>query len=152
MATHSIVGEWRGHYQYPKFPELSGAFTAFFLEKSGHLEASIIDDQWPGKATAVGSFTYPNIRFTKTYVNQSKTKIEGQIGSARVELTATTAPIDYEGRMDEDGKSMNGTWIIKSPSLSSGTWTAYRVDEAEADKHEEADKRIKQPQLDELLL
>ncbi len=152
MALHSIVGEWRGHYQYPRFPELSSAFTAFFLEKNGRLDASIIDDCWPGKATGTGTFSYPKISFVKIYVNQSKTMMEGQFGKSKVQIEASTAPVHYHGAMSEDGKSMSGTWTISEPSYATGTWTAYRADAEENAEEEEAGKRIKQPQFDEQLL
>lgn len=152
MTAHSIVGEWRGHYHDARSPDLSSGFTAFFLETAGRLEASIIDDFWPGKATAAGTFFYPTIQFTKVYVNQGQiANVETRDGETILRIDSYTAPIDYEGTMSEDGKTMDGTWTIKEPIFVTGTWTAHRAEAEEEKKVEEKGRRIKQPQMDEQL-
>ncbi|MBS1953340.1 MAG: hypothetical protein JST89_04085 [Cyanobacteria bacterium SZAS-4] len=152
MTDHNIAGEWLGHYRYDKHPTPGGGFTAFFSETGGAIHGSIVDDGGAGKATLTGTFSFPDIRFTKLYVRPTQNKStksektftpKFQIGFGKFgigigkENTVTTTttetfgnPVEYEGTMSHDGKSMSGTWKIQGPNISnSGTWSASRLKE-----------------------
>jgi hypothetical protein len=154
MSIRSIAGEWRGHYYSHRIPDVGSGFSAFISENSGRIEGTIVDDNAPGKASFRGSFAFPTVLFTKVYVNAGK--------GERISISETTSvklsyanPIEYEGSMSEDGKTIQGTWTITN-SLSKGTWTAYRIEEEEK-KEEISEKKkiergLKVPQLDEHFL
>ncbi len=152
MTDHSIAGEWLGHYRYDKIPAPGGAFTAFFSETSGALHGTIVDDGSSGKATLTGTFSFPDVRFTKRYVKTSESKsIKKEkvvtpkfqigfgkfgfgIGQEQTRTTTTTEtfgnPVEYEGTMSQDGQSMSGTWKIQTEnSVNSGTWSASKLKE-----------------------
>ncbi len=74
MTDHSIAGEWLGHYRYDNLPTNGGGFTAFFSETSGTLHGNIVDDGTSGKATLTGTFSFPDLKFTKRYVKPSQSK------------------------------------------------------------------------------
>lgn len=152
MSDHSIAGEWIGRYAYDNAPSHGGGFTAFFTETSGTIHGNIVDDGKSGKATVNGTFFFPDVQFTKVYVQPSKsesTKTEKiltpkfQLGFGKFglgighEQTITTKttetfgnPVEYQGTMSQDGKSISGTWKIQDKKLSnSGTWSASRLEE-----------------------
>lgn len=149
MASRNIGGEWRGHYAYPGAPDQGSGFAAFFLEKSGRVDGSVIDDFWPGKATVSGSFTFPNLQFTKVYDKQLKAQ-----SSDKGVLTPEhfLSPVLYEGTMTEDGKTLSGTWTIAGPDHVMGTWTAHRPEDEAEKQVTEKGTRIKEPQVDEHLV
>lgn len=115
MADHSISGQWRGHYSYKNSPDAGSGFDAVFRETDGSMEGNIKDDFSPGEASLTGSFYFPSVKFTKTYYTQGY------------------MPIQYEGTMTTDGKTLNGTWkiIVYDVVSATGTWSAYRIDDEE---------------------
>lgn len=130
MPNHRIAGEWRGHYQYRHAPDEGSPFSAFFSQTAGAIKGTILDDFMLGKATFTGTFSYPSVQFTKVYVNSAR----------------TPHPVDYQGTMSEDGKTMSGTWTIVIDHLSnSGTWSAHRFDEEAKDEEIEETKELTQP-------
>lgn len=149
MTAHNIAGEWRGHYAYRSSPDNGCSFSAFFSETSGKLEGTIVDDDFPGKASLIGSFSFPSVQFTKTYSKSGQThRIEQQANQTVVYLETYGDPIEYDGLMSEDGKSMNGTWtIVNEDGSTAGTWTAYRLNEEE---ELDSTERVKERQLDEV--
>lgn len=138
MAKHSIAGEWRGHYDYYGMPDKGCGFNAFISEHSGRLEGTIVDDYSPGKASLSGSFSYPSILFTKVYSKSGHfSELEKQGDQTFITFYSFLEPIEYEGTMTEDGKTMSGKWLINGKqSTAAGTWTAYRVLEDEEEQRE----------------
>jgi hypothetical protein len=150
MAIHSIAGEWRGHYEYYGAADRGCGFNAFFRENSGRIEGTIVDDFQPGKAQLTGSFMFPSVLFTKVYVNPGEyIEIEEQSNQTFMYFSDSSNPVEYEGAMTEDGKTMSGKWSINSDlGLTEGTWTAYRILEEEK-KQEEKVSIVKEEQIGE---
>ena len=135
--SKSIDGNWRGHYSYFKLPDHGSGFNATFIDEGGAIHGTIMDDYGPGEATFSGSFSFPVVNFIKIYRN-------------RTELY--TYPVRYSGRMSDDGKSMNGTWIINSEyGDTKGTWSAYRISEEE-NKTEAKQSKVKEREIDEVTI
>jgi hypothetical protein len=133
----SITGGWLGTYYYVGAHAWQPAcrFEATFapLRSDGRFSGTILDDGPLGIANASGTQTGRHVGFTKVYVAPG--------GGAR-----GLAPIDYEGTLSEDGRSVSGTWRIESaPSGQSrrpevhGTWEAHRrwAEAAEPEAHPE---------------
>ena len=121
MTSYKIDGKWRGHYTYASNPDSGSSFDAIFEDKDGALAGEIVDDEWMGAAVIVGSFSFPDVRFTKQYTG--------------IKL----ASIDYKGTMSSDGKTMSGTWIIfESEKTIRGSWHAYRIDQQQEKRKEKA--------------
>lgn len=132
MTDHSIAGTWKGHYSYRDDPEDGSGFEAVFYEDSnGALEGHVLDDEEFGQATISGVFSYPRVNFTKVYAMKG------------------LSPIEYQGTMSGDGKSMSGTWIITQGSMviRRGGWKAHRRDEGrKKEETTEEEKVIEKPQ------
>jgi hypothetical protein len=113
-----------GQYFYHDLAE-GGGFEAVFIEIGPHLEGSILDHGQLGEAIVNGTFSYPQLRFTKRYHDR------------------TCEPVEYTGSMNEDGTVISGRWLIKAPAsfsagdyggageITSGTWIATRGDSGE---------------------
>lgn len=110
QGRHSIQGSWRGRYFYAGDGTAHG-FEAVFIELDGIIEGNILDDGQLGEATVGGKFNFPHVKFTKCY------------------RTPGTDPVNYQGMMSEDGKTISGRWTIQS--AVSGTWTASRYEDGE---------------------
>ncbi len=169
MAVNSIAGEWHGRYYYDASSRLSGDFTAFFSENSGSLQGTIVDESRAGKASLSGSFSFPSVQFTKVYLKPSENKrVEkrqtlvpkvGLFGRDQIITTTITTtetfgtPVEYEGLMTEDGKTLNGKWKLTSEKgVMTGTWTANKLIEDEEHKDvKEKVKRVKEHELDEVV-
>lgn len=173
MTEHNVAGEWLGQYRYDKLPTHGGGFTAFFSESGGSIHGNIVDDGSSGKATVNGTFSFPDIRFTKQYVKASQSKssktekfvtpgfkigfgkLSFGIGKEQTMTTTTTEtfgnPVEYEGTMSQDGKNMSGTWkITGEKSSSSGTWSASRLKEDDVEEHLKTNAtRIKERETEE---
>jgi hypothetical protein len=110
-SNHSIAGNWLGQYFYSDGEEGS-SFEAVFIEIGIHVEGSILDDCNPGEALVNGTFTYPELKFTKKYHGSH------------------LLPVEYSGAMNSDGTMLTGTWWIKATSeaegSTTGTWIARR--------------------------
>ncbi|MGH9549528.1 MAG: hypothetical protein ACRD3W_09135 [Terriglobales bacterium] len=127
MADRSIGGYWRGHYDYKKLPDEGSGFEALFIEEGNALSGHIIDDCPPGtttgKASISGMFQFPSVSFIKTY------------------STPGYAPIEYDGQMSDDGKTISGTWaIFEGKGVYQGRWEAYRLGEEEKKSETTAEK------------
>ena len=134
MAEHDINGQWRGFYSYQKWPDAGSGFDADFYESKGTLEGSITDhDMLLGEASLSGSFNFPSVKFVKVYMHAHK------------------VPINYEGTMSDDGKSMSGKWTIVelSGDTSTGFWSAHRLDEEKKDRAIETD-RVKDREVEKV--
>lgn len=173
MTDHDVAGEWLGHYRYDKLPTHGGGFTAFFSESGGALHGTIVDDGSSGKATLTGTFSFPDIRFTKMYLKQSQNKSTKQervpkftIGFGKFSIgfggegtyTTTTSetfgkPVLYEGIMSADGKSMSGIWKIQEDkNPTTGTWSASKLKEDDIqDQITTNASRVKEKEKEELV-
>jgi hypothetical protein len=173
VERHSISGEWRGRYQHDGAHPRPSEFTAFISETSGSISGTIVDDGAAGKATLTGSFSFPSVEFSKTYVKEGQSKLvekktemvpKGELNLLFFKIkiaqkkTSTTTitetfrhPVEYEGSMSEDGQTMSGKWKIAIGALAqTGTWTASRAIETEnAQELVEKASRMKVKQLDE---
>lgn len=112
---NSVSGSWLGNYYYESSSQPFG-FEAVFMEMSGNVEGSILDDCNLGEARAIGSFADPHLKFTKKYGN------------------STLNIVNYEGTMSDDGKKLSGTWQIKVAAFgqtAKGGWLAWRQEEEE---------------------
>lgn len=132
MSDHSIAGTWKGHYSYRDDPEDGSGFEAVFYEDSkGVLEGHILDDEYMGQATISGVFSYPRVSFTKVY------------------LLPGLSPVEYQGTMSGDGKSMSGTWIITQGSMvvRRGGWKAHRKDDERKKEETRQEEKITEKPL-----
>lgn len=126
MTFHKIDGKWRGHYTYAYNSDAGSSFDAYFEDRKGALSGEIVDDEWLGAAVIVGSFSFPDIRFTKQYT------------------TRKLSTIDYTGTMSADGKTMSGKWVIyESETSLRGSWHAYRADKG-AEKRQAKTNAVKE--------
>ena len=126
MTSHKIDGKWRGHYTYDANTDLGSSFDAHFEDLKGVLSGEIVDDEWLGAAVIVGTFSFPDVQFTKQYT------------------TIKVSSIDYKGTMNDDGKTMSGKWVIFESELTMrGSWHAYRVDKQQ-EKRLEKMKAVKE--------
>ncbi|HEY9772375.1 MAG TPA: hypothetical protein V6C81_01045 [Planktothrix sp.] len=117
---HSVQGNWRGQYFYSSDPSNGYGFEAVFVEVSGGLiEGNILDDGRLGEAVVGGSFSFPELRFTKIYRGKHAVK--------------------YQGTMSEDGKVLIGRWVIPG-AQGAGTWRAMRNEEGEDLKFEDIEE------------
>ena len=135
MAGHSIAGSWRGHYSYYNVPDAGSGFEVIFIDDGGALTGSVLDDCGLGEASLSGSFSFPSVKFTKVY------------------FARALAPIHYDGTMSEDGKTISGKWlIVESEGAMKGSWTAHRTDEEGKKEEKEKQVKVKERELDEVLL
>lgn len=131
-SNHTIAGNWLGQYFYSE-SDFGSAFEAVFIEIGLRVEGSILDDCNLGEALVTGTFSYPELRFTKKYHHSDLNQVE------------------YSGSMNSDGTMLTGTWWIKGTGegeeTTTGTWIARRnADGAEFDfKFEEVKQEITQP-------
>src|SRR5689334_10024354 len=120
----SIAGGWLGTYYYRVAhawqPPCRFEATLSPLRSDGRFTGTILDDGPLGIADVTGTQTGRRVDFTKVYA--------GPGGGAR-----RLAPIDYEGTLSEDGRSVSGTWRIEAPAPGQsrrpevhGTWEAHR--------------------------
>lgn len=118
--NHSIAGSWMGQYFYLG-QQNGSAFEVVFVEiGSGfekRIEGSVLDNCNLGEAMVSGTFTYPSLQFTKTYIGK------------RLD------PVEYRGTMNEEGTVLSGNWYIrpsgKGSGAAMGTWIATRGDGGE---------------------
>lgn len=115
-SNHSVQGSWRGQYYYAGDSNANG-FEAVFVDIKGVVEGNILDDGRLGEAVVGGSFSYPELRFTKVY------------------RQAGTHAVRYIGTMSENGKVIRGRWVI--PGATTGTWVAIRYSDGEEINFEE---------------
>jgi hypothetical protein len=112
MASHSIDGNWRGHYTYAKNPDGGSGFDANFVTNGEDVSGDIMDDFWPGAAVLSGTFSFPSLKYTKSYIGQK------------------LASVEYQGTMNDDGKTISGAWsLVEGEKVVRGAWTAYRTDQ-----------------------
>jgi hypothetical protein len=106
-----LSGGWLGTYWYPgrRLPCRFEA-TLTHVPRSGQLSGTILDDGRLGMASLGGATTGDAVAFTKVYRSPG------------------LEPVQYEGTVAEDGRSMTGTWVIApgGPVRLQGTWEMHR--------------------------
>lgn len=107
---NSVNGSWLGNYYYESTSQPFG-FEAVFMEVNGSVEGSILDDGHLGEAHVFGTFSDPQLHFTKKYNN------------------STLNAVVYDGNMSDEGKKLSGTWRISN--VAKGHWVAWRQEEEE---------------------
>jgi hypothetical protein len=110
-AMPRLSGSWYGNYYYASGKTAHG-FEAIFSENNGAVAGNILDLGVGSEASVSGTFSYPLLQFRKTYYKTAK------------------APVDYEGTMSGDGKTLTGKWKI--PPAAKGSWIAWRIEEKES--------------------
>lgn len=120
-GKNNVSGSWLGNYYYESTAQSFG-FEAVFIEVSGNVEGSILDDGHLGEARVFGSFADPELTFTKKY------------------RTPGHNPVVYHGTMSDEGKKISGTWQIAN--LAKGSWIAWRQEEEEFPESETEDEAM----------
>lgn len=101
----NLNGMWLGTYWQQKQPV---RFEMTLVQGDNTLSGRVLDDNYLGEASLVGTVSGRSIRFTKTY------------------LTSSRHSVHYTGTISEDGNRMQGQWKI---NLISGEWEAQRSDD-----------------------
>src|SRR5271167_4205688 len=107
-TKHLLSGCWYGNYYYASAGDKPYGFEAVFIENAGAVSGNILDLGVHGEAGVTGTFTYPEVHFSKVYYKGGRSSVV------------------YEGTMSEDGKMLSGDWQI--PPLARGSWMAWRVE------------------------
>lgn len=133
-GKNNVSGSWLGNYYYESTAQPFG-FEAVFIELSGNVEGSILDDGQLGEAKVFGTFVDPEISFTKKYLSGHN-------------------PVVYKGTLSDEGKKLSGTWSIAN--LSKGRWIAWRQEEEEIPdletEDEEKDERTRELEREKVLV
>jgi hypothetical protein len=107
-----LSGGWLGTYWYQggRSPCRFEA-TLAHATRTGRLSGTVQDDGWLGMASVSGSAAGTAVAFTKVYQDP------------------LLEPIEYEGAVAEDGRSMAGTWAISPHGRVTmrGTWEMHRA-------------------------
>ena len=110
--NHSITGGWLGTYHYRGFlasnPPVRFEATLTAAD-AGRFAGTILDDGGGGEARATGVQTGSQVVFTKVYTGPRHGYVH---------------PVEYEGTLSGDGKTMRGTWHIQA---ARGVWEARRI-------------------------
>lgn len=119
----SVTGGWLGTYAYGGLgkwqPPVRFEVTFEASEIPGEFTGTVLDEGPLGEASITGTQDGLQVRFTKVY--RSSNSLGGQV-----------VPVEYEGTLAEDGRSMKGTWAIVAripglpPLRTGGTWDAHR--------------------------
>lgn len=100
-ARLDLTGRWDGTYRYSNNFGPETPFVAVLSEVEARLSGEIIEPNAYRPDTAhaqvEGVRSGRAIEFTKTY---------------RLAGPAYENPVDYSGRMSEDGQSISGTWFL----------------------------------------
>jgi len=100
-ARLDLTGRWDGTYRYSDGLGPETPFVAVFSEAGARFSGEIIEPNAyrPVSAHAMveGVRSGRAVEFTKTY---------------RLAGPAYETPVDYSGRMSEDGQSISGTWFL----------------------------------------
>lgn len=111
----TITGDWQGMYYYNSGMLPDTAFDAHFeVAESGTVSGMISDHMNRGQATVAGEQEGRRFRFVKQYV------------------TRRAKPVEYDGEIAPDGRTISGTWSLTSsllgiPLTTHGHWSAMRV-------------------------
>ena len=116
-SKHSIAGGWLGTYHYRGVqtgrPPVRFEAT-FSVTDAGRFAGTVLDDGG-GEAQAAGVQTGRTVAFTKTY---------------RGHRRGYAFPVEYEGKLSKNGKTMRGTWHIRAARgmpAAQGVWDARRL-------------------------
>ena len=100
-----LNGIWLGTYWQRKQPV---RFEMSLVQGNNTLTGRILDDNYLGEASLIGTVTGRNVCFTKSY------------------LISSPHSVDYTGTISEDGDRIQGQWKI---GFLKGNWEAKRNDD-----------------------
>ena len=125
-----LSGQWDGHFDYPHGFGPSTPFLASIHQSDGRIGGSIIEpDLYGGAAPAMavidGVVAGEAVDFTKTYRKAS---------------FGYENPVDYVGRVSENGSRITGVWSLLDMN---GSFEMTRQAEAEAATEREAEVVLK---------
>ena len=97
-----LTGTWHGIYSYPGDEGPPTPFLAIILDRAGSITGTIVEpDQFYGQGTLdaaiAGVRAGTSVDFIKTY-NDS--------------LSGYDNPVDYVGRLSDDGQTVSGIWSL----------------------------------------
>ena len=126
--NHSVAGGWLGTYYYrglqAGMPPVRFE-AAFQTAAEGKFAGTILDDGVGGEARATGVQTGLEVAFTKVYLARRRSYAQ---------------PVEYEGALSGDGKTMRGTWWIRESrgfAEARGVWEARRLWSVESREEQE---------------
>ncbi len=130
----NLTGAWSGSYAYPGQGLPTMPFLARLDGQGGRLGGETIEPALFGgtghRAALISGSTHGGmVDFTKTYANPS---------------FGYNNPIDYVGRVSEDGKSITGVWSVLSID---GTFEMHRGDASEEATEEHAEVELRDNEL-----
>ena len=129
-----LTGAWSGTYAYPGQVGPTTPFLARLDDQGGRLggetiEPDLLGRDGPRAASISGSTHGGMVDFTKTYA------------SSRFGFNN---PIDYVGRVSEDGKSITGVWSLLNMD---GTFEMHRGDASEEEEEEQTEVELRDGEL-----
>lgn len=100
--TDAIAGSWDGLFSYPACFGPPTPFVASLTETGGHVTGTVIEPRVFGAAGTIeaslsGHRSGQSVDFTKTY---------------RHPPPGYENPVDYVGRLSEDGSRIEGVWSV----------------------------------------
>ncbi len=129
-----LTGAWSGYYAYPRQFGPTTPFLARLDDQGGRLggetiEPALFSAAGPRAASISGSTDGGMVDFTKTYANPS---------------FGYNNPIDYVGRVSEDGKSITGVWSVLSMD---GTFEMHRGNASEEETQQQTEVKLQDGEL-----
>ena len=130
----ALTGAWSGYYAYPGQGWPTTPFLARLDDQGGRLggetiEPALLSGAGHRAASISGSTDGGMVDFTKTYANPS---------------FGYSNPIDYVGRVSEDGKSITGVWSVLGMD---GTFEMHRGDASEEETEEQTEVKLRDDEL-----
>ena len=117
----SVAGGWLGTYEYRGLqawhPPVRFEATFTLRGSQGRFTGTILDDGPLGEAGVNGSQHGLYVSFTKVYLRPGHEE-------------GATCPIEYEGTLSEDGRSLTGVWQLKHPARGRRTVRVHGACEA----------------------
>jgi hypothetical protein len=132
-VMEDLSGGWLGTYWYQdRRSPCRFEATLTHVPRTGQLTGTILDDGRLGMASMSGATTGGAVAFTKRYRDPG------------------LEPVEYEGTVAEDGRSMAGAWAIARHGqvMLRGAWEMHRT-WAECDAEAES---AQEPELAEAML
>jgi len=130
----NLTGAWSGSYAYPGQGWPTTPFLARLEDQGGRLggetiEPALFSTAGHRAASISGSTDGGMVDFTKTYTNPS---------------FGYDNPVDYVGRVSEDGKSIVGVWSVLHMD---GTFEMHRGEASEEEAEEQTEVKLQDGEL-----
>lgn len=104
MSGKDLSGQWRGQYAYPGQAGPVTPFLALIEDHGGRVSGTIMEpntiEGGTLEAELVGTHDGHSIDFTKTYAPRASRHFD--------------QPVDYVGKVSEDGALIRGVWSLQS--------------------------------------